>query len=135
MPEVAEIVASLVKVEGCDISQNDSMGNPPLAWAAKNGHEGVVKILLGRDDIDPNKPGDDGQTPLLWAARNGHQGVVRVLLKRDDVDPNKLDRHSQTPILCKYLQAMDGTVVDGRKIFHTEFGRFADALKFALSLM
>ena len=34
----------------------------------------------------------------------------------------------------KYLQAMDGTVVDGRKIFHTEFGRFADALKFALSL-
>ena len=34
----------------------------------------------------------------------------------------------------EYLQAMDGTVVDGRKIFHTEFGRFADALKFALSL-
>ena len=37
--------------------------------------------------------------------------------------------------ICKYLQAMDGTVVDGRKIFHTEFGPFADALKFALSLM
>ena len=29
---------------------------------------------------------------------------------------------------------MDGTVADGRKIIHMEFGRFADALKFALSL-
>ena len=36
--------------------------------------------------------------------------------------------------LSKYLQVMDGTVVDDRKIIHTEFGRFADALEFALSL-
>ena len=35
----------------------------------------------------------------------------------------------------KQLQVMDGAVVDGRKIIHTEFGRFADALKFALSLI
>ena len=36
--------------------------------------------------------------------------------------------------LSKRWQVMDGTVVDGRKIIHTEFGHFADALKFALSL-
>ena len=95
MPEIAEIVASLVKVKGCDINQNDSMGNPPLTWAAENGHEEVVKILLGRDDLDPNKPGEYGQTPLLWAARNGHQGVVKMLLGRDDINPGKQMRKAK----------------------------------------
>ena len=35
---------------------------------------------------------------------------------------------------CKCWQVMDGTVVDARKIIHTEFRHFADSLKFALSL-
>ena len=51
------------------------MGDTPLAWAAGNGHEEVVKILLGRDDIDPNKPGMHGRTPLLLATRNQHEGA------------------------------------------------------------
>ena len=34
----------------------------------------------------------------------------------------------------QYWQVMDGTAVDSRMIIHREFGRFADALKFALSL-
>ena len=53
----------------------------------KNGHRAVVKILLGRDDIDPDKLGGGSQTPLLLAARNGHEGIVKMLLGRDDVNP------------------------------------------------
>ena len=64
----------------------------PLSWAAGNGHEAIVKILLYRDDIDPNKLGEEGRTPLFLAACNGHEGVVKILLGRDDVDPNKPDR-------------------------------------------
>jgi len=29
------------------------MGDTPLAWAAENGHEAVVELLLGRADITP----------------------------------------------------------------------------------
>ena len=58
----------MVEAEGCDISQKDRMGNTPLAWAAENGHEGVVKVLLGRGDIDPDKPDEDDRTPLPLAA-------------------------------------------------------------------
>jgi len=32
----------------------------PLAWAVGNGHEAVVELLLGRADINPDKPDEDG---------------------------------------------------------------------------
>ena len=32
-----------------------------------NGHEGVVKLLLGREDINPNLPDKRGDTPLSHA--------------------------------------------------------------------
>jgi len=44
-------------------SPNDD-GETPLWWAAKNGHEEVVKMLLGRDDVDPNKQNTNLRTPL-----------------------------------------------------------------------
>ena len=73
------------------------MGNTSLVWAAENGHEGVVKVLLGRDDIDPDKSDEDDRTPLLLAACGGQDGVVKILLGRDDVDLNKVDVHDRAP--------------------------------------
>jgi len=70
---IDEIVAGLVEAEDCDINQRDSSDNTPLVWAAWNGHEGVVKILLGRGDVIPSKPGFFDQTPLYCAAENGHE--------------------------------------------------------------
>ena len=66
-------MVSSVEVEGCGIKQRDGMSLTPLAWAARNGHEGVVRVLLSRDDIDPGKPGEDGQTPLCLAAHKGRE--------------------------------------------------------------
>ena len=73
-------ISRLVVGEGCDIKQKDTMSDAPLGWAAGNGREGVVRLLIGRDDIDPDKAGEDDQTPLLRAARGGHEGVVKILL-------------------------------------------------------
>jgi len=95
---IADIVASLVEIESCDINQKDCAGNTPLMWAAWNGHEGVAEILLGRQDINPNKPDNRGQTPLYCAAWTGHEGVVKMLLGHDDVNPDKPDVYGQTPL-------------------------------------
>ena len=107
---IDEIVANLVEVEGCDINQIDCVGNTPLVWAARNGHVGVVKILLGRGDLNPNEPGCYGQTPLWCASKNGHEGVVKILLERDDINPNEPDRYKETPLTCAARNGHEGVV-------------------------
>jgi len=42
----------------------------------------VVKTLLGRGDVNPNKPDMFGQTPLFCATSRGHARVVALLLSR-----------------------------------------------------
>jgi ankyrin repeat protein len=55
----------------------------PLWWAAENGHEAVVKLLLDKDGVDPDSKGGNGETPLWWAAANGHEAVVKLLLNKE----------------------------------------------------
>jgi len=107
---IDEIVASFVDVEGCDINQDDSLGNTPLIWAAWNGNEGVVKILLGRGDVTPEKSDRCGRTPLYCAAMKGHEGVVKILLERDDVNPDAPDPLNQTPLSYAAMKGHEGVV-------------------------
>ena len=108
---IDEIVAGLVKVEGCDINQDDCMGKPPLMRAMDNGHEGVVKLLLGRDDIDLWRWGKPMKPPLFWAAQNGHGEVVKMLLGRASINPEKPDYESRlTPLCCAAKNGHEGVV-------------------------
>jgi hypothetical protein len=54
--------------------------------AVAGGHEAVVKVLLARDDVDPDFKDNYGRKPLLWAAKNGHGAVVKPLAERDDAE-------------------------------------------------
>ena len=57
-----------------------------------------MKILLGRDDVNPNTADKHGHTPLLRAACYGYELIVEMLLERDDINPNKPDHTGQTPL-------------------------------------
>ena len=54
----------------------------PIIWAAENGHEAVVKLLLdtGKVDINGKNNSFGIPTPLSCAAKNGHEAVVKLLL-------------------------------------------------------
>jgi len=107
---IIEIVADLAEGKGCNINQMDCGGNTPLVWAAGNGHEGVVKILLGRDDVDPDRPDNVGLTALQGAALSGHEGVVEMLLARDSVNPNKANKDGQTALSGAAENGHEGVV-------------------------
>jgi len=89
-----------------------SYGQTPLSWAAGNGHEGIVKLLLERKDVTPDTPDTQyGQTPLSWAAENGHEGIVKLLLERKDVTPDTPDaRCGRTPLSLAAGNGHEGIV-------------------------
>jgi len=107
---IVEVVATLIEMGYYDINGKDFLGRTPLVWAANNGHEGVVKILLGREEVNPDKPGSNGRTPLSFAAGRGHEGVVKVLLGRKEVNPDKPDTDDRTPLSFAAQDGHEGVV-------------------------
>ena len=96
---LVELARDLTKLDGVDANGIDEIGATPLLWAAVRGHKAVVMLLLGLNDVVPDRPDYSSQTPIMWAARNGHEAVVKLLLGRGDVDPDRVDNVGRTPIL------------------------------------
>ena len=44
-------------------------------------------MLLGRDDVNPNKIDQDGKTPLDRATEKGHHGVIALLRPPENTPP------------------------------------------------
>ena len=106
-----EITVALLETNRWDVEATDFEGNTAMAWAARGGHEGVVKILLEQNDVNPNRADTQfSQTPLMWATRNGHEGVMRILLERNDVNPDTADQWGQTPLLWAAENGDEGVV-------------------------
>ncbi|TGO13827.1 hypothetical protein BPAE_0704g00010 [Botrytis paeoniae] len=70
-----------------------------LLWAAKNGHEGVVRLLLTTSQVEVDlKDSGYNRTPLSWAARNGHEAVVKILLATSQIEADWKDKCNHTPL-------------------------------------
>jgi len=88
-------VKVLLGLQEVNPSKPDNDGKTPLSYAAWFGHEGVVKILLGRQEVKQevkqevnlDKPDNDGRTLLLYAALKGYREVVKMLLRRQEIAP------------------------------------------------
>ena len=107
---IIELVTALINGGGCEINQQDCSGCTPLSWAAVKGHEGVVKILLEQEDVDPNHPDVNGQTPLGYAIMRKHEGVVKLLLQQENVDPNHPCIDGRTPFEYAIILKHEGVV-------------------------
>ena len=70
-----------------------------MIYAARNGHESTLKLLLERPDVKINTAGKDGQTALIAAAKNGRDRIVQRLLGRKEIQVNTVDRKGQTALI------------------------------------
>ena len=107
---IVKVVATLIEEGGSDINGEGYLGCTPLSWAAYNGHEEVVKILLGREEVNPDKPDNSGKTPLSYAAQSGHERVVKILLEREEVNPDKLNYSGETALSYAARNGHEGVV-------------------------
>jgi len=58
-----------------------------------------MKILLGREEVNADKPDLAGRTPLSYASWWGHEAVVKILLEREEVNADRPDNSGLTPLL------------------------------------
>jgi len=79
------------------LDRSHSHGQTTLLWVSQ-GNEDVVRLLLTREDLNPDQPNHYGQTPLAWASSCGNEEVVRILLTREDVNPDEPDNDGRTPL-------------------------------------
>ena len=70
------------------VNQNST----PLSSALDNGHEGAGKLLLGRESVAPNRPGESYRTPPQRTIEE-HEVVIEPPLKPE----LSLDVSSQSP--------------------------------------
>jgi Ankyrin repeats (3 copies)/Ankyrin repeats (many copies) len=94
---LAQMVGMLLE-DGYDSDCKDSHDRTPLSYAAVDGHEAVVKLLLARADVEINSKSEYGRTPLSYAAENGHETVIKLLLARADVEINSKNKYGRTPL-------------------------------------
>ena len=64
-----------------DVAANsgDNGGRTPLWYAARRGHEAIVRLLLCREDVVADSQDEQGETPMSKAAKYGHEAVVKLL--------------------------------------------------------
>jgi WD40 repeat protein len=73
---IKQVLQSPFDLYGWD--PKDGFGRTPLSWAAENGHEAVVRILLGKGANSKAKD-HSSLTPLSWAAMSGHETIIQLL--------------------------------------------------------
>jgi len=107
---IDQLAVALTEMECGDADERDFWGYTPLAWAAHNGHIGVMEILLRQEEVNPDKPDNRGQTLLSHAASHGHEEAVKILLGREEVDPDKPDDFGETPLSHTAFYGREGVV-------------------------
>ncbi|KAF3935194.1 Ankyrin-2 [Dactylellina cionopaga] len=94
---LAKSVAAMLS-HSVDLEVKDSLyDRTPMSWAAGNGHEAVVKLLV---DKGANLEAEDvcgDQTLLSWAAANGNEELVKLLVDKG-ADLEAEDVCGRTPL-------------------------------------
>ena len=75
--------------DGSEPDVEDKDGRTPFFWAVSGGHKDVVKLLMTREDVNPNvRDRTRGKTPLIVAVMKQNLVIVELLLACKDIELN-----------------------------------------------
>uniref|UniRef100_A0A0N5CAU5 Protein kinase domain-containing protein n=1 Tax=Strongyloides papillosus TaxID=174720 RepID=A0A0N5CAU5_STREA len=108
-------VVLYLRSQNVPVDVKDRRGDTPLIWAARNGHNNVIKILCKDKNVNINHVNKSGETALHVATRYSQSSSIQILLD-NGANPNIQDEHGESPlhiaswhgysssldILCKY---------------------------------
>ena len=95
---VSVIKAMLISDVSFDCNERDCYDHTPLSWAAQNGHEAVVKLLIDHLEVQKDSRDEGGESSLLWAAKKGHEAVVQLLIDQPDVEKDSRNTWGQSSL-------------------------------------
>lgn len=87
----------LLLERGADTGTKDNRGRTPLSWAAEEGNEDIVALMLTSNNVDVNSKDETGQTPLFSALKNGYM-AIEMLLHVQGGSVVARDGHGLTPL-------------------------------------
>ena len=101
-------VVEAIIVQDVDLNAQDETGRSALFWAAQEGYEDVVELLLSREEIETDAQDLRGHSPLSLAAEAGYEKIVSLLLAKTGTRVNLRNIYGQTPL---YLAVSEGQMV------------------------
>lgn len=106
---LTKVLGTLIE-KGADAAKTDGNGWTPLHYAAREGHEAIVRLLMQQRHVEINSRDSNNQSPLLIAAEHGHEAVVRLLISDDEIDVDSRDSDYRTPLLLAAKCGRDAVV-------------------------
>lgn len=100
-------VAKILLDAGADPNISNWEDQTPLGWAAAEGKEDAMELLLKQSGININHVQTSGQSPVSLAAQKGHTKCVKFLLGAG-AEMNRADKDGNTALL---LAAASGNKV------------------------
>ncbi|XP_069671550.1 receptor-interacting serine/threonine-protein kinase 4-like [Periplaneta americana] len=93
-----ETAVKVLLLVGTNASMQNSVGDTPLHWAAREGHVGVARLLIDAGAQLMVKAGSNGHTPLhVVGFSENVEAMARLLVERG-ADLEAVEKHKQTPL-------------------------------------
>ena len=88
-----------IRSERSSVDPKSDFGLTPLHLACRNGHEGVVRMLLNSAGVQVDSPSELNKTiPVHLAAQGGHLLVAGLLISRSTDGLTQADGHGRTAL-------------------------------------
>ncbi|KAF5683460.1 ankyrin protein [Fusarium circinatum] len=131
---LAELVEDLLDM-GAEVDSGDRTGRTPLSYAAEQGHDAIIVLLLERGARVDSQDSEvflrwyyynenAGRTPLSFATEHGHEAAVRILIA-NGASSSVRSRSGRTPLSYAVESGREGFV---RLFLDTERGDISPEL-------